>query len=356
MPSSFTPNKSIEQPTSGSYNNTWATPVNQDWAIIDLALGGSAALSVTGIGAGTYPLSLMQYQPPNIIFNGTLSANLVYQVPAGVGGMWTVSNNTTGAFTLTFSSAGGGSSIVLGQGARTLIIGDGTNMQLAQTPTATANPTAHVGLAAVNGTAATAMRSDAAPPIDQSIAPTWTGIHTFSTTVNLNGTTNIGNATLGAGDTLNGTGGIVTVVTQAGSDNSTKAASTAFVQTTFAPLASPPLTGTPTAPTASAGTNTTQLATTAFVQAAASPGSSLGTNGYRKNSDGSIDQWGLVANGGAGPTAVVFPIAFPTACFNVVSQNVNVQGTIEQSSVSATGFTSTNGAAGSSTYWRAIGN
>lgn len=35
-----------------------------------------------------------------------------------------------------------------------------------------------------------------------------------------------------------------------------------------APLASPALTGTPTAPTASAGTNTTQLATTAFVTAA----------------------------------------------------------------------------------------
>jgi hypothetical protein len=35
-----------------------------------------------------------------------------------------------------------------------------------------------------------------------------------------------------------------------------------------APLASPALTGTPTAPTAAAGTNTTQLATTAFVQAA----------------------------------------------------------------------------------------
>ena len=36
-----------------------------------------------------------------------------------------------------------------------------------------------------------------------------------------------------------------------------------------APLASPALTGTPTAPTAAAGTNTTQVATTAFVQAAA---------------------------------------------------------------------------------------
>ena len=34
-----------------------------------------------------------------------------------------------------------------------------------------------------------------------------------------------------------------------------------------APLASPALTGTPTAPTAAAGTNTTQIATTAMLQA-----------------------------------------------------------------------------------------
>lgn len=38
----------------------------------------------------------------------------------------------------------------------------------------------------------------------------------------------------------------------------------------FAPLNSPALTGTPTAPTATAGTNTTQIATTAFVQTAIS--------------------------------------------------------------------------------------
>ena len=41
-----------------------------------------------------------------------------------------------------------------------------------------------------------------------------------------------------------------------------------------APLASPALTGTPTAPTASSGTNTTQVATTAFVQAAVTGGGS----------------------------------------------------------------------------------
>ena len=38
-----------------------------------------------------------------------------------------------------------------------------------------------------------------------------------------------------------------------------------------APLASPALTGTPTAPTATLGTNTTQLATTAFVELATTP-------------------------------------------------------------------------------------
>jgi hypothetical protein len=42
--------------------------------------------------------------------------------------------------------------------------------------------------------------------------------------------------------------------------------------TTRAPLASPALTGTPTAPTATAGTNTTQIATTAFVLANAGAG------------------------------------------------------------------------------------
>jgi hypothetical protein len=40
------------------------------------------------------------------------------------------------------------------------------------------------------------------------------------------------------------------------------------LETGSAPLASPALTGTPTAPTAAPGTSTTQLATTAFVTAA----------------------------------------------------------------------------------------
>lgn len=43
-----------------------------------------------------------------------------------------------------------------------------------------ANPSVTVGLTVKNGTAGTLMRSDAAPALDQTIVPTWTGIHTFA--------------------------------------------------------------------------------------------------------------------------------------------------------------------------------
>lgn len=50
-----------------------------------------------------------------------------------------------------------------------------------------ANPTALAGLSAVNGSAGTAMRSDAAPAIDQSITPNWTNVHNFGNGLNVAG-------------------------------------------------------------------------------------------------------------------------------------------------------------------------
>jgi len=60
--------------------------------------------------------------------------------------------------------------------------------------------------------------------------------------------------------------GTVTVPTATAGDNSTKAASTAFVVASFATKASPTFTGTVTVPTASANDNTTKAASTAYVQ------------------------------------------------------------------------------------------
>lgn len=131
MPSSFTINKGIEQPASGSYNNAWAAPVNADWEDIDNAFGGKATINVTGVGVGTYALVLAQYQPPNIVFTGTLSANLVYVVPPGVGGLWSILNSTTGAFSLTFGVSGGGT-FVIPQGQRYFLVCDGVNVSFVQ--------------------------------------------------------------------------------------------------------------------------------------------------------------------------------------------------------------------------------
>jgi hypothetical protein len=46
-------------------------------------------------------------------------------------------------------------------------------------PTA-GNPSASIGLTAINGVSANWMHADAAPALSQAIAPTWTGLHTFS--------------------------------------------------------------------------------------------------------------------------------------------------------------------------------
>lgn len=43
-----------------------------------------------------------------------------------------------------------------------------------------ANPSASIGLSAVNGSASTFLRSDGAPALSQSISPTWSGNHTFA--------------------------------------------------------------------------------------------------------------------------------------------------------------------------------
>lgn len=61
----------------------------------------------------------------------------------------------------------------------------------------------------------------------------------------------------------------------------------------LAPLASPALTGTPTAPTASVGTNTTQVATTAFVNA------EIANDAPTKTGGGASGTWGINVTGNA---------------------------------------------------------
>jgi len=129
-----TTNKALNTPANNSNIGTWDVPVNANFTAIDSAFGGGTSFNVTGL-SGTTVLTSTQYTPQFLIFTGTLSNNLIYQIPSGVGGVWSVYNNTSGAFTLTVTSGGAGTSVVLTQGIRQQIGSDGTNIFLITTPT-----------------------------------------------------------------------------------------------------------------------------------------------------------------------------------------------------------------------------
>jgi len=126
MASTFSPNKTLELPGFNDYVNSWNTPLNSDMTIIDTALGGSTLLNATS-PTGNVTLTYSQYRPLSLIVSGAMSANVSYIVPAGVGGQWTVTNNTSGAFSVFMVSAAGGSSIKIPQGYSTIVSCDGSS-------------------------------------------------------------------------------------------------------------------------------------------------------------------------------------------------------------------------------------
>ena len=150
----YTPNKRIEKPVYNEYatNPTgWSGPINADWDIIDAAFGGVLSLNAVG-SVGTANLTISQTQNLIINITGAMTGNAVYTLPLNaaatgiVGGNWIVYNNTSGAFTVTFTPvAGGGTSVSVAQGSRATIYSDGVNL-------ATVTPTVPVIIPA--GTAA----------------------------------------------------------------------------------------------------------------------------------------------------------------------------------------------------------
>lgn len=112
----------------------------------------------------------------------------------------------TGAGTLTFA--------LETQSAKQVFAGPTTGLAAQPTfralvatdlPANSANPSATIGLAAVNGTATTWMTSDSAPPLSQAISPTWTGSHTFTPSSGIGVTINAnsGSAAIQLNQTVN---------------------------------------------------------------------------------------------------------------------------------------------------------
>lgn len=154
MTSTFTTNKSLEEPANGDYVSDWNVPMNANFSAIDQCFGGVTTLNAVG-ASGTTTLTLSQYRSPIIEVAGALTANVTYQIPPGVGGFWCVFNITSGSFTVTFvCNTGTGLSYSVPQGSSAIIFSDGTSIVNANTVPVTYAATA--GSATTAGTASNA--------------------------------------------------------------------------------------------------------------------------------------------------------------------------------------------------------
>ena len=144
MPSTYTTNKAIEKPANNSYIGTWNVPINNDWDIIDSAFGGTYNVSLS---SSNVTLTQTNVQNTFINLSGTLTANVTVYFPSGVSGFYIVGNFTSGAYTVTLASAGGGLLTVTATSlANTFIWSTGTNILLASNAGLTAtSPLSLVG-------------------------------------------------------------------------------------------------------------------------------------------------------------------------------------------------------------------
>lgn len=143
----------------------WDTVTKTD---VGLSLVENTALSTWGGSTNLVTLGT--------VATGTWSATTVAVNKGGTGqtsytdGQLLIGNTTGNTLAKATLTAGAGVVVTNGSGAITVAANNADNF---------ANPTASLGLTAVNGSATTWMRSDGAPALSQAIIPTWTGLHTF---------------------------------------------------------------------------------------------------------------------------------------------------------------------------------
>jgi len=126
---SYTTNKNLTLPDYNSSN--WNTPLNNDFTAIDAAFGGVYTLSVT---ISSTPVTLASTAYLNLTFNlsGTLSNNVTFNFPSGVGGEWIINPagivSGLGTYTVTFGVVGGTKSVTISANSIYQIYSDGTNV------------------------------------------------------------------------------------------------------------------------------------------------------------------------------------------------------------------------------------
>jgi hypothetical protein len=388
MASTYTVNTGIELITNGEQSGTWGDTTNTNLEIIDRLTNGVGTITLSGT---THTLTtsdgvLSDGQFAVLVFTGTPSGtNTVSIEPNTAQKLYFVRNSTAQTVILSQGSGatvsiapstsrvvftnGGGVGAAVSDITNTLAMGSVaisggtitgiTDLAVADGGTgASTAPVAltNLGLTAtaaeiniLDGVTATAAEINILDGVTATAAELNKLDGATATTAQLNFVTGVTSAIqtqLGTKAPLASPAltGNPTAPTQTAGNNSTRLATTSFVTTADnlkANLASPAFTGTPTAPTAAAATNTTQIATTAMVRLAipnvlnASGSAPLyacrawvnfnGTGTVAIRASGNVSS---ITDNGTGDYTVNFATAMPDDNFcytHVYSAEVNIQ-------------------------------
>lgn len=146
------------------------------------AATGSTYSAGTGLTLTTNTFSVNTSQ--NITTLSNLTSNGVVTTSGSTGTLSVIATTGTGSAVLAVSPTFTGTPLAPTAAPNTNTTQLATTaFVISQVAALGANPSATLGLTAINGSATTYMRSDGAPALSQAIAPTWTGVHTWSQAV-----------------------------------------------------------------------------------------------------------------------------------------------------------------------------
>jgi len=133
MASSFSTDLKLELMVTGENAGTWGTKTNTNLNLLQQAIAGYQEVSIAG-GAQTTALAMSDATISNarnavIKFTGAITGNQVVTIPDGIEKTYTLSNGTTGAFTVQVKTVSGtGTTFSTTDKGIKLVYSNGTNI------------------------------------------------------------------------------------------------------------------------------------------------------------------------------------------------------------------------------------
>lgn len=190
-----TTNLALNQP---AYNSSaWDVPLNANETILDNQFAGTTSIALTNANVTlTSPNTsgTGQTQAMRIVLTGALSANVQVIIPSGISGRWIVYNTTSGSYTVTIASGGGGATVAAPQNYNVSVYSDGTNIRpVNDAPNTTITPVVYGGTGLATLTANNVILGNGTS------TPTFVAPSTLGNVLTSNGTTWVSQAPTSSG-------------------------------------------------------------------------------------------------------------------------------------------------------------